>query len=49
MLQFEVRNVGSNCSASTLTMKDGIEQAIQTHCLEIKNDVCCKYFWGWLI
>ncbi|MGK7919178.1 MAG: NifU family protein [Trichodesmium sp.] len=37
----EVKLVGncSNCPASTLTMKDGVEQAIKTHCPEIKNVV----------
>ena len=37
----EVKLVGncSNCPASTLTMKDGVEQAIQTYCPEIKNVV----------
>ncbi|MDJ0553172.1 MAG: NifU family protein [Microcoleaceae cyanobacterium MO_207.B10] len=35
----EVKLVGncSNCPASTLTMKEGVEQAIKTHCPEIKN------------
>lgn len=37
----EVKLVGncSNCPASTLTMKEGVEQAIKTHCPEIKNVV----------